>query len=203
MFEFLSYLCNKINIAMEFDMFAYVWLPLMIFGARICDVTIGTIRIILVSRGQKVVAPLLGFIEVLIWIIAIGQIMGNLDNWVTYLFYAAGFATGNYVGMVIEEKIAMGIVGLRLVTAKPAGDLIIALKENGYGHTHMDANGATGPVNVLFITVNRKQLKDLVSLINEYNQGAFYTVEDIRLVNKGVFQQNQASGIRLFQRKGK
>lgn len=184
-------------------MFAYVWLPLMIFAARICDVTIGTIRIILVARGQKVVAPILGFVEVFIWIVAIGQIMGNLDNWVTYIFYAAGFATGNYVGMVVEEKIALGIVGLRLVTAKPAGELIVALKENGYGHTHMDANGATGPVNVLFITVGRKQLKDLVALINEFNQGAFYTVEDIRLVNKGVFQKNQASGIRLFQRKGK
>lgn len=183
-------------------MFAYVWLPLMIFAARICDVTIGTIRIILVARGQKVVAPLLGFIEVLIWIIAMGQIMENLDNWVTFLFYAAGFATGNYVGMIVEEKIALGIVGLRLVTAKPAGDLILALQENGYGHTHMDAHGATGPVNVLFITVNRKNLKDLITLVNEYNPGAFYTVEDIRFVNRGVFQQNQ-TGSRLLHRKGK
>ncbi|MDD3686359.1 MAG: DUF2179 domain-containing protein [Bacteroidales bacterium] len=187
---------------MEFDMFAYVWLPLMIFAARICDVTIGTIRIILVARGQKIVAPLLGFIEVLIWIIAMGQIMENLDNWVTFLFYAAGFATGNYVGMIVEEKIALGIVGLRLVTAQPAAELVTALQENGYGHTRLDAHGATGPVNVLFITVNRKKLKDLITLVNEYNPGAFYTVEDIRLVNRGVFQQNQA-GTRLFHRKGK
>lgn len=187
---------------MEFDMFAYVWLPLMIFAARICDVTIGTIRIILVARGQKIVAPLLGFIEVLIWIIAMGQIMENLDNWVTFLFYAAGFATGNYIGMLVEEKIALGIVGLRLVTAKPAGELITALQKNGYGHTHMDAHGATGPVNVLFITVNRKNLKELIAVVNEHNPGAFYTVEDIRLVNRGVFQQNQA-GMRLFHRKGK
>jgi uncharacterized protein YebE (UPF0316 family) len=187
---------------MEFDMFAYVWLPLMIFAARICDVTIGTIRIILVSRGQKVVAPLLGFIEVLIWIVAMGQIMENLDNWVTFLFYAAGFATGNYVGMIVEEKIALGIVGLRLVTAKPAGELISALQEHGYGHTHIDAHGATGPVHVLYMTVNRKNLKDLITLVNEYNPGAFYTVEDIRLVNRGVFQQNQA-GSSLFHRKGK
>jgi len=184
-------------------MFAFVWLPLMIFLARICDVSIGTLRIILVARGQKVIAPLLGFVEVLIWIIAIGQIMENLDNWMCYLFYALGFATGNYIGMVIEEKIAMGIVGLRLVTAKPATELIVALSEKGFGHTHMDAQGATGAVHVLFITVSRKHLKELLTIINEYNPGAFYTVEDIRFVNKGVFQSNQASISKLFQRKGK
>lgn len=187
---------------MEFDMFAYVWLPLMIFAARICDVSIGTIRIILVARGQKLVAPLLGFVEVLIWIIAIGQIMENLDNWACYLFYAAGFATGNYVGMVIEEKIAMGIVGLRLITGQPAEELIGHLRENGYGLTHMDANGAVGPVNVLFITVSRKKLKELINIIDKFNPGAFYTIEDIRLVNKGVFQQTP-SGNKTFQRKGK
>jgi uncharacterized protein YebE (UPF0316 family) len=184
-------------------MFAYVWLPLMIFLARICDVSIGTLRIILVARGQKIIAPLLGFVEVLIWIIAIGQIMENLDNWTCYLFYALGFATGNYVGMVIEEKIAMGMVGLRLVTAKPAAELIVALSDKGFGHTHMDAHGATGPVNVLFITVSRKKLKELLGIVNEYNPGAFYTVEDIRFVNKGVFQQNQATHVKLFHRKGK
>lgn len=188
---------------MEFDYFAFIILPLLIFLARICDVTIGTIRIILVARGQKVLAPILGFFEILIWIIAISQIMGNLDNWISYLAYALGFATGNYIGMLVEEKIAMGIVGLRLVTASPASKLIEALKENGYGHTHMDAKGATGPVNVLFITVSRKNLKELIELINQYNQGAFYTVEDIRLVNKGVFMQNNSSTLKLFQRKGK
>jgi uncharacterized protein YebE (UPF0316 family) len=105
--------------------------------------------------------------------------------------------------MLVEEKIAMGIVGLRLVTNKPATQLIEALKENGYGHTHMDANGATGPVNVVFITVNRKNLNELIDLINVYNKGAFYTVEDIKLVNKGIFMQNNASTRKLFQRKGK
>ncbi len=188
---------------MEFNYYAYIILPLLIFLARICDVTIGTVRIILVARGHKILAPILGFFEILIWIMAISQIMSNLDNWVSYLAYALGFATGNYIGMLVEEKIAMGIVGLRLVTNKPATQLIEALKENGYGHTHMDANGATGPVNVVFITVNRKNLNELIDLINVYNKGAFYTVEDIKLVNKGIFMQNNASTRKLFQRKGK
>ncbi len=172
---------------MEFDVFAYVILPLLIFFARVIDVTIGTVRIILVARGQKRVAPLLGFIEVLIWIIAIGQIMNNLDNWMSYLFYAAGFATGNYIGMIIEERLALGMVGLRLITAKSATELIQILRENGIGLTSMTANGTQGIVHILFITIARKDLNKLIEFINKYNPRAFYTIEDIRFVNKGVF----------------
>ena len=188
---------------MEFDMFAYVWLPLMIFFARICDVTIGTLRIILVSKGHKNLAPVLGFVEVFIWIIAMGQIMGNLDNFVCYLFYAGGFAAGNYIGMLVEERIALGIVGLRVVTAKPADLLIQTLTDNGYGLTSMPANGTQGPVSVLFMTVSRKKLNELISLVNEFNSGAFYTVEDIRLVNQGVFNSNQKARRNFSIRKGK
>ncbi|MDR2008893.1 MAG: DUF2179 domain-containing protein [Bacteroidales bacterium] len=186
---------------MEFDIYSYVLLPLMIFCARICDVTLGTLRIILVSRGHKKVAPLLGFVEVFIWIVAISRIMENVNNWTYYLFYAAGFATGNYIGMVIEEKIALGIVGLRLVTAKPATELICELKEKNYGFTFMNANGAKGTVNVLYITIARKRLKSLIELVNKYNPGAFYTIEDIRFVNKGVFEQVNKTKKNLLLRK--
>jgi len=175
----------------------------MIFFARICDVTIGTIRIILVSKGQKSLAPLLGFFEVLIWIIAIGQIMSNLDNWVCYLFYAAGFAAGNYIGMMVEEKIALGVVGMRLVTAKPADELVSILIEKGYGVTQMPAKGSQGDVNVLYMSLDRKKLNDLIEVVNEFNPGAFYTVEDIRLVNKGVFQKAHRKRKNFSLRKGK
>lgn len=174
---------------MEFDVFSFVVLPILIFLSRIFDVTIGTIRIILVSKGQKKVAPLLGFLEVLIWIIVIGQVMNNLDNWLCYVAYAAGFATGNYVGMIIEEKLALGMVGVRLITANPADSLIQILNENGFGLTYLNAQGTKGPVNVLYITVLRKDLVNLVKFINDYNPGAFYTIEDIRFVNKGVFSK--------------
>jgi len=188
---------------MEFDIFAYVWLPLMIFVARIFDVTIGTMRIILVSKGYKSLAPLLGFIEVLIWIVAIGQIMAHLDNWMCYLFYAAGFATGNYIGMLLEEKIALGIVSIRLVTAKPAEDLIDELIDQNYGLTQIPAIGSQGNVSVLYITIGRKKLKELIKIINEYNPGAFYTVEDIRMVNKGVFKNANKGRKHFTLRKGK
>jgi uncharacterized protein YebE (UPF0316 family) len=96
------------------NLFGYLILPLLIFFARICDVSIGTMRIIFVSKGKKNIAPLLGFFEVLIWIIVISKIMQNLNNYVNYVAYAAGFATGNLVGMIIEEKLAVGVQMIRV-----------------------------------------------------------------------------------------
>ncbi len=165
------------------DWWAIILLPLLIFFARIVDVSIGTIRIILVSKGYKFLAPLLGFFEVLIWIIAIGKIMQNLDRWYYYLFYAAGFATGNFIGIILEEKIALGFVGVRVITKKPADELIGKMRESGYGITSVSAEGATGLVHVLFATVKRSKLQDLLFLINEFNPKAFYTIEDIKKVS--------------------
>ena len=86
------------------NLFIYVLLPLLIFMARICDVSIGTLRIIFVSKGKRNIAPVLGFFEVLIWITAISKIMENLDNYVNFVAYAAGFATGNFVGMMYRGE---------------------------------------------------------------------------------------------------
>ena len=101
-----------------FDLYTYLLLPLLIFCARIIDVSIGTLRIIFVSKGKRNIAPLLGFFEVLVWILAISEIMQNLNNWVCYVAYAAGFAAGNYVGMIIEEKLAIGILIIRIIIIK-------------------------------------------------------------------------------------
>ena len=92
----------------NFDWFPWVILPFIIFAARVFDVTLGTMRIIFLSRGKKYLAPLLGFVEVLIWITVVSQIVGGAHNIVAYIAYAAGFAAGNYVGMVIEDKLAIG-----------------------------------------------------------------------------------------------
>src|SRR4030065_1709627 len=115
------------------NFFTYVILPVIIFLARICDVSIGTMRIIFVSKGKKKIAPVLGFFEVLIWIIAISKIMQNLDNYINYVAYAAGFATGNFVGMIIEEKLAMGIQMIRIFTNEKGMELVQTLNSQGYG----------------------------------------------------------------------
>jgi uncharacterized protein YebE (UPF0316 family) len=168
--------------------FAYIILPLMIFVARIMDVSIGTLRIIFVSRGNKLVAPILGFFEVLIWIFAISYIIQHLDNFFAYLGYASGFATGNYVGMLIEERLALGISLIRVITKKEASELADVMNEKGYGTTVVDAKGRNNSdVNVLYSVVKRKDIEETVELIHKYNPNAFYTIEDIRYVSHDNF----------------
>ena len=128
----------------------WIVIPILIFFARIVDVSLGTIRIIYISRGMKLLAPLFGFCEILIWLIAIGQIMQNLTCISYYLAYAFGFASGNYMGIIIEERLAMGKVVLRIITQRDATELIRELRTNGYGVTVVDAWGSTGPVKIDF-----------------------------------------------------
>lgn len=184
----------------QIDLWGIIILPVLIFLARICDVTIGTIRIIYVSKGQKTLAPILGFFEVLIWIIAMGEIMQNLDRWYYYLFYAGGFATGNYFGILLEEKLAMGYVNLRLITKRPADELIDVLKNKGYGLTYMPAKGSKGDVHVLFITLKRSELSSLTKVINQLNPRAFYTVEDMKAVKEGIHPDPLPARSFMFKR---
>lgn len=168
------------------DLFNYVILPVLIFFARICDVTFGTFRIVMIARGHKILAPVLGFFEVLIWIIVISNIMRNMDNWICIIAYASGFATGNYIGLIIEEKVAMGVVKIQIITAKPAVELVEKLSSLGYGITHHEAKGAQGNVSILYSIINRQEIPKVAELIMEYNPNAFYSIEDVKFVSKVV-----------------
>ena len=99
----------------ESPIFGLIILPVLIFGARVLDVSLGTLRIVFISQGRKKLAPLVGFLEMLIWLLAAGQIFSNLTNILYYLAYAGGFAMGNYVGLIIEEKISLGLVSIHLI----------------------------------------------------------------------------------------
>jgi uncharacterized protein YebE (UPF0316 family) len=170
--------------------FDFILLPLAIFFARIADQSLGTLRIIFVSKGMKNIAPFVGFVEVLIWIIAISRIMQNLDNWLCYLAYAGGFAMGNYVGMLLEERLAIGHEMVRVITKRDAKELVDRLKQEGYGITSVDAQGADGEVGVLYIIVRRSMIKEVLGFINHYNPRALYTVESIKYVNKEIFHKS-------------
>jgi Uncharacterized protein conserved in bacteria len=180
---------NKVDIAAFYhsEIFKFVLLPALIFLARICDVTLDTLRIIYVSRGMKFLAPLIGFFEVLIWLMAITQILNNMTNITYYIAYAGGFAMGNFIGIVIEEKMAIGTVVIRIITQKHTTQLIEFLKCGGYGITHVDAQGAQGPVKIIFTIVKRKDINHVLEIIRRFNPHAFFTIEDVRSVRKGVF----------------
>lgn len=167
--------------------FTYFLLPLLIFVSRILDVTLGTIRIVMVSKGQKFWAPLLGFFEILIWLVAISRIFENLDNWACYFAYAAGFATGNYIGLIIEQRLAMGIVKIQIITSRSATELIQNLKNSGYGITHHNAKGSSEDVSIIYSIIKRNEIQKVETLVMETNPKAFYSIEDVKAVSHGVF----------------
>ena len=162
----------------------WVIIPVLIFLARILDVSLGTLRIVSISRGDKLAAPILGFVEVLIWLVAITQVMQNLSNFVSYIAWAAGFACGNYIGLKIEEKIAIGQVMIRIITSKLAAKLTDELRNKGFRVTCIDAEGNKGKVNIIFLMVRRKDIELVVDIIRLHNPNAFYSIENIKSISE-------------------
>lgn len=185
------------NFGISGNVLNYVIIPLLIFLARIGDVSLSTIRIIFVMGGKKNIAPILGFFEALIWLLAIGQIISNIDNAISYLAYASGFAAGTYVGMYIEERLAIGRVVLRLITKEPVHELVAFLNDNDYRYSILDAEGKTGKVNVVFLVLKRDNLDHLTNGINIYHPKAFYTIEGVKMVNEAGPSDKASKGIGL------
>lgn len=180
--------------------FGTIIVPVLIVFAKIIDVSLGTLRIILVSKGSKSLAPVLGFFEVLVWIVAIGQVMQNLTNPINYVAYAFGFALGNYFGILLEGKLALGQVIVRVISKKDASELIKVLKLAKYGITIVDATGATGPVHMIFTVIKRSQVGKVVNIIKEHNPKAFYSIEDIRFVSETNFGNILPEKVSWFRR---
>ena len=166
------------------SVFSFVIMPILIFIARVCDVSLSTLRIMFVLNGKTTIAPILGFFEALIWLLAIGQIIQNIDNPVSYIAYAAGFAAGTYVGMVFEEKLAVGRVLVRVITSSPMPELIDFMKENNYRFTNVGAEGRYGKVNLLFTVIKREMLHEYVSKVKSFNDKAFYTIESVKRISE-------------------
>ncbi|HMB22080.1 MAG: DUF2179 domain-containing protein [Chloroflexota bacterium] len=186
-----------------FDWYSWVILPLIVFLARLADVALGTMRIIFISRGKKYLAPLFGFVEVFIWITVVSQIVRGAQNIAAYLAYAAGFAVGNYIGMLVEEKLAIGTLVIRVILPKDGTSLVTCLRAEGYGVTYVDGHGANGPVTLIYTVVLRKDLARVVSLIQECQPKAFFTVEELRSAQQGIFPARSSSLDRFARRKSR
>lgn len=172
------------------ELFTFVLLPLMIFLARISDVSINTIRIIYVLGGRKLTATVLGFFESLIWLMAIRQIFEHMDNWLCYVAYPAGFASGIFVGMIIEERIAYGKVIVRIITRRDITTLLEYLNKRKQRYTHVDAMGPDGQENLVFTVLQREDLDSLLLTLKDILPSAFYTVEKVnRAAESGTIVQ--------------
>ena len=180
--------------------FNWVVMPFLIFLARVCDVSIGTFRILLITRGKKFLAPLLAFVEAMIWLLAVRQVILNLTNGLCYFAFAGGFAVGNYVGMILEEKIALGLEVIRIITKNDIDILMSYFKNKGYGVTLIAAQGTTGPMNILFSIFNRRDRQAIVDDIRRLSPKSFYTIEDIRTASEGIFPAQKSTVWRFLSR---
>lgn len=187
--------------------FTWVVLPFLIFFARILDQSIGTLRLIFISKGMKNIAPFLGFFEVIIWLLAIGQIMQHLDNWLCYIAYGAGFAAGNFIGITLEEKLSIGTSIIRVILSNESPELIDALKAQDFGLTILDADGAKGKVKVVFSIIRRKEIPVFLTTLHLHHPNAFYTIEDVKTAKEGVFKnlphRSLAGGMAYLLKKAK
>jgi len=178
--------------SLTFFLSPQAWLiALGIFVLRICDVSTDTIRVIYVVRGRKRWAWVLGFVTSLIYIIAISVVLTHLDNPLNVIGYAAGFATGNIAGMLIEERLAMGYIQLTVVSPTMGPALIETLRANGFGVTEVPARGKDGMVTMLICNVMRKHMKSVEKLISEVDPQAFVTAEEVHPVRRGFWSPKE------------
>lgn len=188
---------DLLNFRDAFDPVLFDWLilPAIIFFARLVDVALGTLRIIFVSRSMRKLAPLVGFFESLIWLFAISQIILNLSNVASYLAFAAGFAAGNYLGIYLESKLAVGLLSIRAITTNDASELTEYLRKQNFGVTSVSATGVTGRVRLIISVIKRKDLEEYINIVKKYNPKAFISIEDVRSVQEGFFPNEKKENL--------
>lgn len=169
-------------------LFAGPYGPLFIFCLRIVDVSMSTIRILLAVRGYKVVVPIIGFFEVLVWMFAVGNAIRFLDSGWHLLGYAGGFATGNVVGMLIEERLAIGFATIRVVSTHAGVEMADALRNIGFGVTEFGGQGRDGRVEVVYTVCMRRDIERVVNEVERWDDHAFITVEEPRDIRWGWMQ---------------
>lgn len=165
---------------------------LAIFFAKIAHVSLGTIRIIYLTRGNSIQAAAIGFFEVIIYLVALSMVITNLDQWTNVLVYGLGFAAGNLVGSKIEELIAVGYVHTDIVTLQNCGTLEQALRDEGYGVTSMPCYGREGVHSNLQVLLKRKELPSFLKIVEKYDPKAVISIFDTRKIMGGYFSRIKA-----------
>jgi uncharacterized protein YebE (UPF0316 family) len=163
-----------------------------IFIAKISHVSLGTIRIIYLTRGKSFTAAVVGFFEVIIYLIALTTVLDNLDHWSNILVYGLGYATGNIIGSMIEEKIAVGFVNVQIITVQNCGSLEEQLREQGYGVTSMPCYGKEGAHRTLQVLLKRRELPNFLKTMQQTAPDAFVSIFDTRKIMGGYFNRMKA-----------
>jgi len=174
---------------MELLLSPQAWLgALLIFALRVGDMSLDTLRVLFVMRGKKRISWVLGFVQSTIFVLAIGKVLTQLNNPLNIIGYAAGFATGNVVGMIIEERIAIGHILVNIISPRRGSAIVAHLRQNGYAVTEFSGRGKDGMVSMINCSVLRKQVEAIHDLVNEIDPEAFITAEDVRPIRHGFWR---------------
>jgi uncharacterized protein YebE (UPF0316 family) len=165
-------------------------LAVFIFFCRIGDVSLGTLRTISIIQGKTVMAVCLGFFEVVIWITAVSQVFSGVhSNPFLLIAYAAGFASGNAVGMLVERKLALGRVVVRIISEKPDSQIIDALNGHALWITTFEGQRQSRPTTLFYAICQRKHLRDMIRRVKQVDPVLFYAVEPLRESNLELAHQ--------------
>lgn len=160
---------------------------LFIYFARITDVSLGTVRTILLVKGQRKIAAFIGFFEVMIYLIVLGKVVGNINKPILIIAYGLGYASGNLIGSKLEEKLSIGRLLVQIIMKDIKNGIVDKLREAGFGVTIFEGQGMDGSSYMLNVIAERKKMKQLKQIINEEDTGAFITTMDIRSSLGGYF----------------
>lgn len=165
-----------------------LWAGFIIFVLRVIGVTLATIRVLIMMRGRKLTSASIGFFEVLVYVLAIGQVVSDLANVWNLIGYSLGFAVGTLVGMWLEEQLAMGFASVRIVSKYKGCALADAIRDAGYGATVEWGQGRSGTVGLVVATVRRKEVDAVCNLADQVDPSAFVTVEEMRTIRGGYMR---------------
>ena len=154
-----------------------IFSALIIFSLRLADQSLGTMRALLVAKNKPIYAALIGLVESAIWIVAISQVIKDIDDPVLIGAYAAGFAAGTILGTYIERIVGVGNIVVRVFTASNSPSVAETLRDNGHGVTVIDGEGREGPVKIYLCVIPRRKLKSVLSMIDEINPNAYITTD--------------------------
>lgn len=160
----------------------------MIFSLRVIELSLDTIRVLMVMRGRKGPAWLLGFFQATIFVFAISYVLSGLDNPINMLGYAAGFATGTVVGMYIEERLAIGHIQMSIISPRRGSAIAEKMRAEGYAVTEIPAKGKDGMVTMLSCSVLRRNVGKVRQIVNQADSTAFITAEEVRPVRRGFWR---------------
>jgi uncharacterized protein YebE (UPF0316 family) len=163
-------------------------ITLTIFLLRVGDMSLDTLRILYVIRSRRGAAWILGFLQSSIWVIAITSVLSNLDNLWNIVAYGAGFATGNVIGMALEEFLAIGHAHLRIISSRMGSAIVEAVRGAGYAATEVAGRGKDGTVTIISSSVRRRDIAKVQKEISQIDPDAFVSVEEIRPLNRGFWR---------------